>query len=322
MQKIIFQISGGLGKHVAATAVIKAIKRQYPESYLIVISSFPIVFRNNPLVDKNLGLGELLGFYDNFIAGSQPKPLFMLREPYNEADFLNREGGHLNKIWATSLGVKWENEMPDVFLTDMEAERIGPSFRADNGKPLFVMQTHGGPAPQDLSKPNPHPYSWARDIPAVTAQKVVDVFKDEYNILHIRRKDQPALQGTYPVSDVDFRYMACLIAMSDLRLFMDSFAQHTAAALRKPSVVCWIANTPEQFGYDIHDNIVAPPGTIKPDTRNSVFLQYDITGADIQCPYASLSDILDADRIIAALRNIGHKNGVAHNAPKGILAAK
>ena len=42
---IIFQIDGGIGKSIAATAVCKAIKAQYPNDKLIVISGckYPVI---------------------------------------------------------------------------------------------------------------------------------------------------------------------------------------------------------------------------------------------------------------------------------------
>jgi len=45
---IIFNIVGGIGKCIAATAVLKAIKTQYPNSKVIVFSQFPNIFKNNP----------------------------------------------------------------------------------------------------------------------------------------------------------------------------------------------------------------------------------------------------------------------------------
>ena len=315
MQKIIFQISGGIGKHVAATAVIKAIKQQYPDSYLIVVSGYSIVFRHNPNVDYNITFGEQLGFYERFIDRASPKPLFMLQEPYIASDFLNRENGHLVKIWCDMIGVKYNGELPELFLTDNDRQTFAPIFNAGNNKKTMVIQTNGGAPPQDPSKNNPHPYSWARDIPIATAQKVVDEFKDEYNIFHIHRKDQFGLQNTVPVIDIDLRAMAYLISISDKRLFIDSFAQHTAAALKKPSVVLWIAKIPEQFGYEMHTNILANSGNLKPDLRHSVYQQFDITGLDVQCPYNSQNDVVSADTLIAALKNENHlqpsKNGAA-----------
>lgn len=37
---IIFSIQGGMGKSIMATAVCKAIKKQYPDSTLIVVTGY------------------------------------------------------------------------------------------------------------------------------------------------------------------------------------------------------------------------------------------------------------------------------------------
>jgi hypothetical protein len=115
---------------------------------------------------------------------------------------------------------------------------------------------------------------------------------------------------------MDFRALAVLISMSAKRLFIDSFAQHAAAALGLPSVVCWIGNTPTQFGYDIHTNIIANPPTTRPELRHSVFSRYNISGQPTEFPYNNEDEIFDADKIIEALRN----NPVPqNNAPNDII---
>ena len=49
---IIFQIDGGLGKNIMATAMIKVIKKRYKNSNLIVVSGYPDIFLHNPDVFK------------------------------------------------------------------------------------------------------------------------------------------------------------------------------------------------------------------------------------------------------------------------------
>ena len=83
---------------------------------------------------------------------------------------------------------------------------------------------------------------------------------------------------------------------------MDSFGQHTAAALNKNSSVLWIANKPSIFGYSIHDNIIANNETAKPDLRFSVFNKYNIVGALQEFPYNSEMDIFDVDRVIQSIK--------------------
>ena len=140
-----------------------------------------------------------------------------------------------------------------------------------------------------------------RDLPQATAQRVVNALKEEYQIVHIRRQDQPALEHTTPIQ-ADFRALAVLIGMSAKRLLIDSFAQHTAAAMGKHSVVCWIGNQPEQFGYPMHTNIVANPPTLKPELRYSVFTRYNIAGQPTEFPYNNEDEIFDVARIIAELK--------------------
>ncbi len=287
---IIFQIDGGIGKNVAATAVCKAIKTQYPNDKLIVITGYPEVFLCSPYVDKALNFNNLNYFYSDNIEGQQVK--MMLHNPYMESDFVNQIG-HLNKVWCEMFGIKYNNEQPELHLNNRELQFFGNQISAP--KPIMVLQTNGGAQNQ------PNKYSWTRDLPIATAQKVVNHFVKDYTIVHIRREDQPALQNTISVHN-EFRAIATLINMSTKRLFIDSFCQHTAASLNKPSVVCWIGNIPSQFGYDIHTNIIANPPTMKPELRNSVFSKYNISGQPTEFCYNSEDEIFDADRIIEALQ--------------------
>lgn len=289
---IIFQIDGGIGKSVAATAVCKAIKNQYPEDRLIVITGYPEVFLCNPNVDKVFGFNNLNYFYQDYIEGHKVK--MCLHNPYMHTDFINLNG-HLIKVWCEMFDIKYNGELPELFINNREQTFFGNHFGSSQ-KPIMVMQTHGGAQNQ------PNKYSWTRDLPLATAQKIVYAFANDYNIMHIRREDQLPLQGTTPVQS-DFRALAVLINMSSKRLFIDSFGQHVAVAVGKPSAVCWIGNTPSQFGYGMHTNIIANQPTLRPELRHSVFSKYNISGQPTEFPYNNENEIFDADMIIEALRN-------------------
>jgi hypothetical protein len=66
-KKVIFQINGGIGKCIAATAVCSAIKKKYQDCDLFVLSGYPEVFLNNPNVAKSLAFGTLSYFYQDYI---------------------------------------------------------------------------------------------------------------------------------------------------------------------------------------------------------------------------------------------------------------
>lgn len=289
---IIFQIDGGIGKNIMATAVCKAIKNQYPNDKLIVVTAYNDVFINNPNVDRCFNFGNLSYFHEEYIDGKEVK--LCLQDPYRQTDFLKREKS-LIQIWCEMNLIKYNGETPEIFLTEREKSFYSKQFVTE--KPLFVMQTNGGAENQG------HKYSWARDIPSKNVQEIIENYKNDFTIAHIRREDQLGYEFTTPIQG-NYRSMVVLIALSSLRLFMDSFAQHTAMALNLPSVVLWIANSPKVFGYFQHKNIVANEFTTKPELVGSYIDKFDISGNLLQFPYNSEDEIFDTQKIIDSLESL------------------
>jgi hypothetical protein len=290
MQNIIFQIDGGIGKSIMATAVCEAIKNQYPKDQLIVITSYPEVFLCNPHVDKCLSHNDLSYFYQDYIDGKKVKAF--LHNPYMETSHIQQEC-HLIKTWCDMFDVEYNGEEPKLYLTNREINFYSNQFQSD--KPLMVIQTNGGGADQQIK------YSWMRDIPQVVAQEVVDSFIEEYNVIHIRREDQLALNNTTPVT-ADFRALVVLLQLSSKRLLIDSFAQHTAKALGLDSVVCWIGNNPSVFGYENNTNIQANKETATPELKQAVFAKYNIAGNLLEFPYNDEKEIFNVQDIIEAVK--------------------
>jgi hypothetical protein len=285
---IIFQISGGLGKSIMATAICSAIKKKYPESKLIVVSAYADVFLNNPNVDRSYNFGGMSYFYDEFVDGKEFK--VFAHDPYLETAHV-KQNEHLIKTWCEMFDIPYNGEKPELFLTQRELQFFQNKFAAD--KPIMVIQTNGGAQTE-------HKYSWARDIPSTAVVKIIEHFKDDYYIAHIRREDQLGYEHTIPVTDT-FRALCVLLNFSAKRLLIDSFAQHAAAALDLPSTVCWVANKPKVFGYDLHDNIQANTSTNKPELRSAYLSKFNIAGDLIEFPYNSEDEIFDVAAIIESL---------------------
>lgn len=285
---IIFQISGGIGKVVAATAVCKSIKVKYPDSKLIVISGYPDVFINNPNVYRSFAFGQQQYFHEEYIANKEFK--LFAHDPYLVTEHLTCEE-HLIETWCKIHDLPFIQKQGEIFLTKREIDFYSNKYIAD--KPILLLQTNGG-GDQTLK------YSWARDIPFTIVTDVIKHFKDDYTIVHIRREDQIQYEHTLTVTD-NFRSLVVLISLSTKRLLMDSFAQHVAAALNLPSTVLWIVNNPKVFGYDIHTNIIANPETKKADLRASYLTKYNIGGDLIEFPYNNESEIFNIDEVINKL---------------------
>ena len=285
---IIFQINGGIGKVIAGTAICASIKFKYPDDKLIVVSGYPEVFLGNPNVDRAYAFGQQQYFYQEYI--EKDEILVFAHDPYLEAKHIKCEE-HLIETWCKLYDLPVLKTTGELFLTKREIDFYSAKYSSD--KPMLLMQTNGG-SPSDLK------YSWARDIPSYLVENVVYKLKDEYNIVHIRRDDQLKYDGTFGVSD-NFRGLLVLIQLSDKRLLMDSFAQHAAAALNKPSTVLWICNKPNVFGYDIHTNIQANQETIIPELRNSYLNKYNISGEPVEFPYNSETEMFSVDQIIKSI---------------------
>lgn len=288
---IIFQINGGIGKCVMATAVCEAIKKKYPDSKLIVVSGYADVFLNNPHVYRSYQYGGISYFYSEYIDGHDYK--IFAHDPYVQTEYVEQKE-HLIKTWCEMFDVPYNGEQPKIYLTGREVKFFENKFTSD--RPILLLQTNGGAQTE-------HKYSWARDIPSSVAVKVIDHFKLEYNVVHIRRDDQNQFEGTFGVTDT-FRALCVLISMSSKRLLIDSFAQHVAASMSLPSTVCWVANSPKVFGYTMHNNILANPFTTKPELRNSYFGKFNIAGDLLEFPYNHEDEIFDVDKIIKSIEQL------------------
>lgn len=290
-KNIVFQIQGGIGKCIAATAVCAAIKKKYPEDDLIVISGYPEVFINNPNVKKTFAYSNLIYFYQDYIEKKEVK--LFIHDPYHTTDYI-KENKHILQIWCELCGLEYDNEKPEFYLTQREIDMFQRQVQVD--KPILLMQTNGGGDPN-------RKYSWARDIPTATMLPIIEEFAKDYAILHVRRDDQIGYQNTIQLTN-NLRFILCVSLLSKKRLVMDSFMQHALAALQLPSVACWVVNKPKVWGYDLHTHIVANPFTHQPELRNSFLSKFNIGGEEMEFPYQNENEIFDVDAIIKALKAI------------------
>ena len=310
MKRVILKIDGGMGKNVMAIGVCKAIRKQYPKAEIVVITPFTDIFQNCPYVDKKLVPANLNYFWKDYIQGKERETKMILQDPYADSSFVLRTGGHLIKIWCEMNGIEYNGELPEIQLTKQEQKMYREMCHSQDGKKVLVMQTNGGPPPASYPEPSQNPwerYSWPRDLPNSIAQKIVNEFSKKYHVLHLRRRDQLALHGVRAL-ELKFRQICGLIMYSEKRLFIDSVCQHIAAGMGKPSTVCFVANTPQQFGYEMHTNIVANPFTVTPEYKNSVFTPFNtIGGQEEEFPYNSEDDIFDVETIISAIKKCSNE---------------
>lgn len=274
---VIFNPEGGLGKIIASTAVIRAIKLKYEGYKIIVITPWPEVYLNNPNVYRVYRSGNTPYFYKDYIKNNEC--VVFKGEPYFNTGHLYKRQ-HLIKSWCETHNLDYDgNNKPELYFTVAEKEKIARDNQEQ--KPILIMQTNGGMYTNEKS------YCWTRDMPFNQSRILANRLSQDYVIYHITRPKCPKLPNVKIVNDVDKRTLMLLLLISSKRLLIDSCLQHAAAALNLPSTVLWIGTHPTVFGYDLHTNIL--PAVSMEETNStyidSLFFNHDFNGPEYDYPF-------------------------------------
>ena len=294
-KNIIFHVEGGIGKNIMATAVAAAIKKKHPDRDIITIGSWPAVWFNNPNVERFYQLGNTPYIFEDYIR--EKDTLIFKQEPYHHHGYINKKV-HCIQAWCELLGVDYNGEKPEIYLTHSESEQARMQFGSSD-KPVFLIQTNGGGMSPDQ---RPSPMSWVRDAPLPTVLKMIEPFMEGYNVVQIRTEHQPGFQNMSWVSSPNVREIIAMIKWSSKRLFIDSFAQHAAMALDKKSTILWPMDNVKALGYEhFHDNIVSNVTLKKTHLIDSYLGDLDISGQPHMCPFKD-DNIFDIEKVVKSLK--------------------
>lgn len=291
----IFQVQGGLGKHIAATAVAQVIKKAHPDRELVCVVAWPELWASLPFVHRVFPLGNTQYFYEEYIDGKDS--LIFANEPYFTTTHINKTH-RLVESWCMMYGLKYDNEQPMLRINPEQRKAIRNFYEPKfEGKPLLLMHTNGG------LYTNERPYCWSRDMPFEVAQKVFNHFKKTHFIMQVTRPASPRLEGAFVRHEqLSNTELAGLVELSSKRLLIDSSLQHAAAAFKLPSTVLWNATSSVIFGHSIHDNIQAKEKPQK-SLPGSYLFDYQFDANENEFPYEEddLTDLYNVDQIIDSL---------------------
>jgi len=290
----VFHIEGGIGKNVAATAVIEAYKREHTDRQIIVVTAWSQVFENNPNVDRVYIHGQTPYFYKDYIYNKDV--VVFAHDPYKETPHVTQQQ-HLIETWCEMVGVGHKGELPRLSINFREEEIARNLMANDTGKPILLFQPFGGPGKHSQE----FPYSWTRDIHPAIAQSIVNVLSQKYHVVHICYDFHPTLNDCVRVDqELPKNVLFALLNNSDDRILVDSSLQHAAVALNKRSTVVWVATNPTIFGYELHRN-VTPNKRFLEGTKHSYLFDYNFTGDIGECPYNNPNEIFNASDIIGTM---------------------
>jgi len=287
---VVWHIEGGLGKNVAATALVAAVKQKYKDRKLILVVSYPEVFLNHPDIHRVYRVGMVSYFYDDYIKDKDT--LVFKHEPYFQSDHIMKKK-HLIANWCDLLGVDYKKQVP-ILYPNMIQKDIMYNWKRE--KPLMVIHTNGGPLQQDTL------YSWTRDMPYGVVQALVEKYSSRYHILQVGRDVRHSVQGVEFVNQPMTNHeLFSILALSDKRILIDSSLQHAAAAMNLKSTVLWVGTTPKNFGYDLHSNVVAKPPKGNVKMIDSYIFDYSFDGIAHECPYMDVAEMFDINDIFKSI---------------------
>lgn len=285
----VFVTQGGMGKQIASTAVAEAIKKNHPDRKLIVVSSYPEVYINNPNVDRVFRLGMSPYFYKDYIY--EKDTIVFNGEPYFTAEHIHKRR-HLILNWCDLFKIEYNGERPQLFFNQLEKDNAFRKWLMPlNGRPVCILQTNGGPLNGDK------PYCWTRDMPPGQTQEIVDRLKKDYHIYHITRPNCFKLNDVQYLPEIGKRELLSLLTISTKRILIDSSMQHAAAALELPSTVLWIGTSSKSFGYKIHKNLTPVVEKNMDHLTDAFLFDYDFNGHEVEYPY-STNQLFDINEVV------------------------
>lgn len=295
MKYSIFHVQGGIGKHIAATAVAKAIKANHPETKLVVVCAYADIFINLPYVHRVYTLGATQYFYQEYIQDKDS--ILFHNEPYYTTNHIHKRK-RLIENWCDMYGIKYSGEKPELKFNKLQYNISKEFWKRE--KPVMIIHTNGG-----LMTTEAKPYSWTRDMPFDLAEKLVDYYKSQYHIIQLTKTNSPKINGVEyifatPEKSLSLMEYFSVVLHAKKRILIDSCVQHAAAALNKKSTVLWNGTSPKVFGYDIHDNICT---TVPYDFKlpGSYLFDFDFDGNEVEYPYEEGTELFDFDEIIKSV---------------------
>jgi len=292
---LIFHVEGGLGKNIAATAVLTHLKKQHADRNIVVVASYPEIFLNNENVYRTYKIGNTPYFFDNYIKDKDT--IVMRKEPYHENDHIMRNTP-LYETWFNMYGISYDKKTIKPYLPMNGAQKLLVNVW-NSDKPIFLIHTNGGPLDVGMQ---PNSYAWTRDMPMNIAQEITNEAARKYHVVQVCRENSYQLQNAQKIDKpmTNFELFSLVLASSK-RLFIDSSLHHAAAAYDLESVVLWIGTDPKMFGYPVHHNIKAEDPSGKINKIDSYIFDYDFNGHFHEYPYYDHEKLFDTKKILKEL---------------------
>lgn len=258
----LYKIDGGIGKNIMFTGLIESIVKK--EGSICIETAYPEVFMNIPGVSMIYNSTE----------PKDPKKFYSyFKNVYAHDPYIGnmwKGDVHVTEAWAQMFGLDLKTiPYPNVTVEPGEKDLENILSEIGDSK-YFIIQMSGGQSPYDIRDLQNLPEYANNPMRAGRNMGMLDSLYNElkakfpdYKMVQFGLPNEPRLKDAI---QVPMHYVAWFKVFQNAEFFVgiDSMMQHYMASIKKPGIVFWDMNTPEQFGwkYDgvFHYNTVMPGG--------------------------------------------------------------
>jgi len=131
---VIYRIGNAIGDQLCMSAIVRLIDEQYPYK-IVVISSYPKIFENNPRVWRNIGVKRYSLYISRilrFLSGSQLENFLFKNNEFPLEEYMRLSGRKLHLVEAHSL--HFNNEITytkiknEIYLSKSEIKKYAKKF--------------------------------------------------------------------------------------------------------------------------------------------------------------------------------------------------
>jgi len=300
IKTFVLLVTGGIGRNICATAVVRNLKKAHPDKNIIVVCGVADIFLKNPNVYKVYNLNQpFYLFEDYFLNGSS---MVINVEPYQHPEYLAKRM-HFTKAWCELIGIPCEDIHPEIFFTDME-KSLALDYTKGFSKPLVLCQFEGGKVPNDKTNKErlvAKSAMYRRSIPEKVQQEITDGLIERNFIPAVVAHENQFIPLKAEKIFFSARAITALLPHIQNVICIDSFLLHGTAVFKKEAIVCWAGTSPEVLGYSFHKNLrraVCPtPECHRP---NSYLFDLEPNGFQWECPYNDKCTGYESSEILKA----------------------
>ena len=135
---IIYRIGSAIGDQLCMSAVVRLISKQYSFK-IIVISSYPEIFFNNPRIWKYFGVrgqGLYLSRILRFLSGAQLENFLFKNDKLSYEEYMRAYGSNLHLVKAHAMHFKhsidFKEILNEIYFSESEIKEYKKKFNLPN----------------------------------------------------------------------------------------------------------------------------------------------------------------------------------------------